>query len=85
MSFDRLLEIYFDGYTYMCKRYPKAAKKLRIRKKWKKRFGTGFNDTIRDCLVFGKGFATIDSYTKIWHEPIILENVVISKSMTLTD
>ncbi len=44
----RLLKRVYDGYKYMLDRYPKAAKKARIRKKWRKRFGRGMSDMIAD-------------------------------------
>jgi hypothetical protein len=36
---EELFKRHYTGYRYMTQKYPKAAKKRRIIKKWKKRFG----------------------------------------------
>lgn len=41
MNFDKMKKIiwrYIHRYEYFCAKFPKAAKKKRIRKKWAKRF-----------------------------------------------
>jgi hypothetical protein len=41
-ALNKLFQRHYDGYRYMAKRHPKAAKKLRIQKKWRNRFGPEF-------------------------------------------
>lgn len=41
-----LKKYYNDGYTVMTKRYPAAAKKKRIEKKWRSRFGPPLSEGI---------------------------------------
>lgn len=45
-SFSRLLWRNYSPYRYHCKRYAKSAKKRRIRKKWRARFGKDLEEII---------------------------------------
>lgn len=56
-KYSRLLEKMYDPYNYMKKRHPKAAKRRRIQKKWRKRFGPSLHDLVKqdyfDIQMFG--------------------------------
>jgi hypothetical protein len=34
----KILEFHYDRFSFMCRRYPRSAKKKRVRKKWANRF-----------------------------------------------
>ncbi len=46
MKISSLLKKTYDGYNWMMKHHPKAAKKSRVRKKWKKRHGAGLIESL---------------------------------------
>jgi hypothetical protein len=46
---EALLKV-FNRYSYMVKRYPKAAQKRRIRAKWRNRFGPSMADAIAEDM-----------------------------------
>lgn len=48
----RLMDKAYNGYDWHMRNRKKAAKKLRVRKKWKKRFGGGVSSLIFDSSSF---------------------------------
>lgn len=61
-TFNEIFQMYFNGYSVMCKKYPKAARKRRIRKKWRKRFGPDLEELMRekhwDLICYGTATMT---------------------------
>lgn len=51
-----MLKDYFDGYKVMVRKYPKAARKRRIIKKWKRRFGVGVSDLMEEMRINRENF-----------------------------
>lgn len=49
-SFSQIMEKTYEGYEYMAKRHPKAAKKRRIQKKWRKRFPVSLKKFFMDQI-----------------------------------
>lgn len=51
LTMDRMLKLYIDPGYMMPKKYPKAAKKRRIRNKWRNRFGTPMSEIYQDLML----------------------------------
>jgi hypothetical protein len=71
MNFKSLLDRWLAPISYMKKRYPKAAKKRRIIKKWQSRFGTDVD--LRSIL---QDRSKILYYSEI-NDPTIWSNTTI--------
>ena len=67
-TFSQLLQETYDGYNYMCKKYPKAARKRRIRNKWRNRFGPGIAGLINQ-----PGFITQIPKDNIWNTNFVIQ------------
>lgn len=53
MNIAQAFKKHFDGYTWMANRHQKAAKKKRIQKKWRRRFGPPISEIYAssNCLL----------------------------------
>jgi hypothetical protein len=53
LTMDRMLKLYVDPGYMTPKKYPKAAKKRRIRNKWRNRFGIPLTEIYADLVLTG--------------------------------
>lgn len=64
----KLFKWTYDGYGQMVKRYPKAAKKKRIQKKWTKRFGVGLSHLV----TYSNPLLSMIKKDDLYYQPVIL-------------
>jgi hypothetical protein len=56
MNFNKLFKWRYDPAGQMAKKFPKAARKKRIRNKWRNRFGVSMAEIYKQQMMFGEGF-----------------------------
>ncbi len=69
MNLSELLKRCYTPYKWHLKRYPDAAKKARIRKKWLNRFGTPLEDNISGSVE--------SSFFNLIRNPIYIEEYTV--------